>query len=40
MPNPKLPDSGVGWIVVIVATVGAMVAEYVIIKMMRKGFGQ
>jgi hypothetical protein len=40
MPNPKLPDSGLGWFVVIVATVGAMVAEYVIIKAMRAGLGK
>lgn len=39
MPDPKLPDSGKGWIVVIVATVAALIAEYVVIKCMRKYMG-
>lgn len=40
MPNPKLPDSGKGWLVVIIATIAAMITEYIVIKMMRRGFGE
>jgi hypothetical protein len=40
MPNPKLPDSPLGWVVVIVAMIGGLVAEFVIIKAMRAGFGK
>lgn len=36
MPDPKLPDSAKGWVVVIIATIAALIAEYVVIKCLRK----
>lgn len=40
MPEPKLPNRWEGWIVVIFATIAAMITEFVVIKAMRGWFGE